>query len=175
MSRREASPIVFAALAFLVALGFLGFFQIKPTTPAVTPPVATPKPSPLHTALNQNPFTPAPVEIATAPQMQGKATTAPFNAKTQTFSLDQRTIAAVLARENAASPSPTNENPNDIEQRLMDFLVHSGVDFPSGSRIAYTPGLIYVTNTEENLAKIPNALLGALYDPPPTQSTTSGQ
>ncbi len=37
------------------------------------------------------------------------------------------------------------------DQALMDFFVKTGIDFPSGTRLAYADGFLYVTNTPRNL------------------------
>jgi len=37
------------------------------------------------------------------------------------------------------------------DQALMDFFVKTGIDFPTGTRLAYADGFLYVTNTPRNL------------------------
>jgi hypothetical protein len=77
-----------------------------------------------------------------------------------------------MAKESAASNASMSTNPSDADEILTDVLERAGVDFPDGSRMAYisTNGDLEVTDTPENLAKIPNALRAALYDRPPPPS-----
>jgi general secretion pathway protein D len=58
----------------------------------------------------------------------------------------------------ASSDAGSAPAPSDVEQRLSDFFQRAGIDFPSGARIAYTPGEIYVTNTPKNLEMLGNFL-----------------
>jgi hypothetical protein len=131
------------------------------------------KPSPLQSIENQNPFF-QPLTAAVAnPPSSNAVTLTQFNPATQSYHLDPSDLAKIPAKENADSTSPTDASPADDEPRLMDILQRSGVDFPAGSRVAYTNnggGTLYVTNTQENLAKIQNVLLGLLFDTPPPPS-----
>ena len=80
----------------------------------------------------------------------------------ESFNLDEHDYAAIVEKEKAAG-SPTGAGDGVDDQVLLDFLVRAGVEFPARSRLAYANGLLFVTNTRENLAKIPRLLDDALH------------
>ncbi len=190
MPRRKFNFFIFVVL---VVLGLWWLMRPQPSPPVPTPTPAPAKPSPLHSLQNQNPFVPPPTKpAAPAPTPPGSSAThindetqseqsridalpvefPQFNGETQSYHLDPSELAVIMAEESAASAGRTSTNPSNADEILTDVLSRAGVNFPPGSRMVYisTLGDLEVTDTPENLAKIPNALRTLLYDPPPPPS-----
>ena len=188
MSRRKSTAVILLVLLVLLGLGLWWFMQPKSLVPAltssaVTSPVTSSnaprviaKPSVAISPPQQNPIAGAPVPVETVPPAPAAANVPQLDFGTKQFHLDQTEAGIILAKQKAEPPSPASAGSDgtaEIEQVLIDVLMHEGVDFPSGSRIAFVwnSGTIYVTNTPENLAKIPDALYRAAYGPTPPPST----
>jgi len=89
----------------------------------------------------------------------GASASDPFNSTGGGSSTPPAAGSAPAAAAPAADASSAEPSASDIEDRLQSLFIRAaGADFPSGAKLAYVAGKIYVTNTPKNLDLIDHFL-----------------
>jgi len=89
----------------------------------------------------------------------GSSSSDPFNTPSSGGSSTPPAAGGAAATPAPADTSSSEPSASDIEDRLQSLFIRAaGADFPSGAKLAYVAGKIYVTNTPKNLDLIDHFL-----------------